>query len=184
MHLRAKGCFGSVQLFVILWTVACQASVREGRFSRQEYWSILVNAGCHNLLEHYISCCPIYQLPWVPVAARTPAIQAAAWPPQLALTGANPRPPGQSQEQTPVGNPHAEVEIKPQLKPRGSVAKEEDPKPSHLLYKLYIKSIWSTKETLCLWNILKVIERSHKRKHTSSDCCGHWRQEHTGVGPD
>ena len=26
---------------------------------------------------------------------------------------------------------HAEVEIKPQLKPRGSVAKEEDPKPSH-----------------------------------------------------
>jgi len=26
--------------------------------------------------------------------------------------------------QTPVDNPHAEVEIKPQLKPRGSVAKE------------------------------------------------------------
>jgi len=26
-------------------------------------------------------------------------------------------------------NPHAEVEIKPQLKPRVSVAKEEDPKP-------------------------------------------------------
>jgi len=39
-------------------------------------------------------------------------------------------------------------------------------------------------ETLCVWNILKVIERSHKRKHTSSDSCGHWRQEHTGVGPD
>ena len=32
------------------------------------------------------------------------------------------------------------VEIKPQLKPRGSVAKEEDPKPSHQLYKLQIKS--------------------------------------------
>jgi len=29
-----------------------------------------------------------------------------------------------------VDNPHAEVEIKPQLKPKGSVAKEEDPKPS------------------------------------------------------
>jgi len=28
-----------------------------------------------------------------------------------------------------------EVEIKPQLKPRGSVAREEDPKPSHQLYK-------------------------------------------------
>jgi len=39
-----------------------------------------------------------------------------------------------------VDKPPAEVEIKPQLKPRGSVAKEEDPKPSHQLYKLQIKS--------------------------------------------
>jgi len=28
-----------------------------------------------------------------------------------------------------VDDPHAEVEIKPQLKHRSSVAKEEDPKP-------------------------------------------------------
>ena len=41
---------------------------------------------------------------------------------------ADPSPPGQPQERTPVDDPHAEVEIKPQLKPRGSVAKEEDPK--------------------------------------------------------
>ena len=34
---------------------------------------------------------------------------------------------------------HTEVETKPPLKPRGSVAKEEDPKPSHQLYKLKIK---------------------------------------------
>ena len=27
-------------------------------FSRQEYWSVLANTGCHTLLEHYISCCP------------------------------------------------------------------------------------------------------------------------------
>ena len=54
--------------------------------------------------------------------------QAAVLPPHLALTGANPITPGQPQEQTPVDNPHAEVEIKPQLKLRGSVAKEEDPK--------------------------------------------------------
>ena len=66
--------------------------------------------------------------------------QAAALPPQLALTGANPSPPGQPQEQTPLEDTHAEVEIKPQLKPRCSVAKEEDPKPSHQLYKLQIKS--------------------------------------------
>ena len=66
--------------------------------------------------------------PLVPGAARTPATQAAAPPAHLALTGANPSPPGQPQEQMPADDPHAEVEIKPQLKLRGNVAKEEDPK--------------------------------------------------------
>ena len=110
----------------------------------QEYWNALDNTGRHALLEHYNSCCPSYQLP----CARTPVTQAAAPPPRLALTGANPSPPGQPQEQTPVDDPHAEVEIKPQLKPRGSVAKEENPKPSHQLYKLQIKSTGSTRQTL------------------------------------
>ena len=53
----------------------------------------------------------------------------------------------------PVVGPHAEVEIKQQLKSRDSVVKEEDPKPSHQLYKLQIKSTRSTRQTLCLWNI-------------------------------
>ena len=172
-----------VWLFANLWTVACQASL-SGGFSKQEYWSVLDNTGCHTLLEHWISCCPSHQLPWVPGVARTPATQPAASPPHLALTGPDPSPPGQPQEQTPVDDPHAEVEIKPQLKPRGSSAKEEDPKPSHQLYKLQIKSTWSTTQTLWLQNIQKDIERSHKRKHTSSDSCGHWRQEQKGVGPD
>jgi len=44
--------------------------------------------------------------------------QVAAPPPHLALTRPNPSPPGQPQEQTPVHDPHAEVELKPQLKPR------------------------------------------------------------------
>ena len=56
------------------------------------------------------------------------------------LAGTEASPPEQPQEQAPVVNPYAEVEIKPQLKPRSSVAKEEDPKPSHQLYKLKIKS--------------------------------------------
>ena len=113
--------------------------------------SLLFNM--HTLLEHYISCFPSRQFPWVPGAARTPVTQAAAPPLHLAHTGANPSPPRQTQEQTPVDNPHAKVEIKPQLKSRGSVAKEEDPKPSHQVYKLQIKSIWSTGQALCLWNI-------------------------------
>ena len=106
-----------------------------------------------SILEHYISCFPSHQLPWVPGAARTPGTQEAAPPAHLDLTGANPSPPGQPQEQTPVDDPHAEVEIKPQLKSKGSVAEEEDPKPSHQLYKQQIKSTWSTRQTLCLWYI-------------------------------
>ena len=50
-----------------------------------------------------------------------------------------------------MDDPHVEVEIKSQLKPRGSVAKEEDPKPSHQLNKLQIKSTRSTRQTLCIW---------------------------------
>ena len=53
-------------------------------------------------------------------------------------------------EQTPVDDPHAEVDIKSQVKPRGGVAEDEDPKPSHQLYKLQLKS---TKQTLCPWNL-------------------------------
>ena len=125
LPLCMQGCFGSVRLFVTL-TMAFKASL-SGRWVLQArilehigqyWWSYLSRA--------YISCCLSRQLLWVPGAARTPATQAAAPPPHLALTGANPSPPGQPQEQTPVDDSHAEVEIKPQLKPRGSVAEEED----------------------------------------------------------
>ena len=94
--------------------------------------------------------------------------------------GANPSPPGQPQEQTPVDGPYAEVDIKPPLKPRGSVAKEEDPKASRHLHQLQIKSTRSARQPLSLWNILKVIENAHKGKCTRSESCGPWRQEHRG----
>ena len=61
--------------------------------------------------------------------------------------------PGHPQDQIPVYDPHAEVEIKPQLKLRGSVTEEKEPKPSHQLYKLQIKSNQSTRQALCLRNI-------------------------------
>ena len=61
-HLRMQGCFGRVQFFETLWTVACQVSP-SGGFSRQQYWRILANTGCHTLLEPCISCCPSHQLP-------------------------------------------------------------------------------------------------------------------------
>ena len=101
--LCTLGHFGLVQLFMTLWTLACQASLSVG-FSRQEYWIVLSSTGCHTLLEHYISCCPSCHLPWVPGAARTPVTQAAA-PPHVALTGANPSCPGQPQVLNPSGRP-------------------------------------------------------------------------------
>ena len=124
---------------------------QRGGFSRQEYWSVLANSGHHTLLELYISCCPSLQSPEslvLPEPLRPKQLpHLHSWP-----SGANPSPPGQPQEQTPV-EPHVEVEIKPHLKPRGSVAKEEDPKPAHQLYKLQTKSTRSTRQTLCLWNM-------------------------------
>ena len=104
---------------------------QRGGFFTKEYSSVLASTCCNTLLEPYISCCPSHQLPCVPGAARAPTTHAAASPPHLALIGANPSPPGQLQEQTSVDDPHTKVDIKPHLKSRGSVAKEEDPKPSH-----------------------------------------------------
>ena len=133
---------------------SCQASLLDRGFSRQEYWSVLANTGCHTLLEHSISCYPSRQPPRVPGAARTPVTQAAVPLPHLALTGATPSPPGQPQEQTPVDDPHVEVEIKPQLKPRGSVAKEEDSNPSHQLYRCRLNP-HDQLGRLCVYGIYK-----------------------------
>ena len=152
-------------------------------FFRQECWSILANTGCHTLLKHYISCCSSLQLPWVPGAARTTVTQAATPPPHLVLTEANPSPPGQPQGQTPVDDLHAEVEIKPPLKPRAVWLRK---KTLNLLTSCTNCRLNPHDQLgrLCLWNIWKVTESSHKRKHTSSDSRGHWRQKHPGVGPD
>ena len=95
------------------------------------------------LQARILECIGQYWLP-SPSRALFPAALAANSPEYLALP--EPLRPTQlhhlhtwpSQGQTQVlqrslrskpHDPHAEVEIKPQLKPRGSVAKEEDPKP-------------------------------------------------------
>ena len=112
-HRQKMSCVYALRVTMVLSdsatleTVACQTSLSEWGFSRQEYWSILANTGCHTLLEHGISCClsccPPTPPPRVPGAVRTPATQAAALPPHLAPTGANPSPPGQPQELNPSG---------------------------------------------------------------------------------
>ena len=103
--------------------------------------------------------------------------------PHLAFSGANPSPPGQPQKQTPVDDPHAEVEIKPQLKPRGIVAKEEELKSSYHCTNCRL-SPHNQLGRLLLWNISKDIDNFYKRTYPSSDSCKHWRQEHKGAGLD
>ena len=49
---------------------------------------------------------------------------------------------------------YAEVEIKPQLKPRGSVTKEEDPKPSYQLYS-YRSNLYDQLGILCVYGTYK-----------------------------
>ena len=67
--------------------------------------------------------------------------------------------PGPQQGQTQVlqgslsGRPTCRGRNKTTSKLRGSVAKEEDSKPSHQLYKLQIKATRLSRQTLCLWNI-------------------------------
>ena len=58
---------------------------------------------------------------------------------------------------------HTEVEIKPQLKLRGSVAKEEDPKSSHQLYKLQIKSTQLSRP--CVYGIYKMPLRAPTKEN-------------------
>ena len=64
---------------------------------------------------------------------------------RMVLTGADPSPSHQPQEPAPVDDPHAEVEIKPQLKSRGKMTMEADQKLFHQLYKLQNKSTQSTR---------------------------------------
>ena len=60
---------------------------------------------------------------------------------------------------------HAEVEIKPQLKPRGNVAKEEDQKPSQQMYKLKLNP-HDHLGRLCAYGIYKKTMRVQTKENT------------------
>ena len=53
-----------------------------------------------------------------------------------------------------MNNPYPEVEIKSQLKPRDSVTKEEDPKPSYQLYS-YRSNLHDQLGILCVCGTYK-----------------------------
>ena len=163
----ASICTGSLQSCPTLCDpVDCSLpgfSVREGVLQAR----ILEHIGQYWL--SYPSRALYFLLPWLPTPLSTwcfqnPVTQAAAPSSHLALTGANQSPPRQPQEQTPVDEPHAELEIKPQLKPRGSVAKE-DPKLSHQLYRLQIKSTQSSRQTVSVEYIKRHRELPQQKIH-------------------
>ena len=124
-------------------------SVREGGSpgnNTRVYWPVLVAIPSRALY---------FLLPQLPAPLRTwccrnPCDPSSCMTSSPGPQGANPSPPGQPQEQTPGDGPHAEVGIKPQVKPRGGVAKEEDPTPPH---QPQVKSTRSTGQTLCLSEI-------------------------------
>ena len=62
-----------------------------------------------------------------------------------------------------MDDPHAEVEIKPQVKPRGRVAKEEDPKPSHTSCRL---NPHDQPGRLCVYGIHKRPLRAPTKENT------------------
>ena len=136
-----------------LLPVACQASLSGSRVLQARILECIGEYCCHTLLEYYIFCFPSCQLPRVAGASRP--LQSKQLHPlhTRPSQGQTQVPQGSLRSKTPVDDSHTEVKIQSQLKLRGSVAKEEDPKPSHHLYKLQVKSIRSTKQTLCLWNI-------------------------------
>ena len=83
-----------------------------------------------------------------------------------------------------VDNPHAEVEIKPQLKARAVWLRKKTQNLPTSCTSCRLNP-HNQRGRLCVYGIYKKdTESAHKRKHTSSDSCRHWRQEYTGVGPD
>ena len=109
-------------------------------------------------------------------------IQATVLPSHLVLTEADPGAPGQTQEQSLVDDSHIEAEIKPQLKHRDSMAKEEDPNASHQLYKWQVKSRRSTVSYGMYKRTKKASTKENKLALAPGG--GHWRQKYTAVRPD
>ena len=64
-----------------------------------------------------------------------------------------------------MNNPYPEVEIKSQLKPRDSVTKEEDPKPSYQLYS-YRSNLHDQLGRLCVYGIYKRALRAPTKENT------------------
>ena len=63
-------------------------------------------------------------------------------------------------------NPHAESEIKSQLKPRGSVTKEEDPIPYHHCSTSFRLNPHNQVGRLCVYGIYKRSLRAPTKENT------------------
>ena len=79
-----------------------------------------------------------------------------------------------------MDDPNAVVEIKPQLKTRSSMAKQEDPKPSHQLYKCRLNP-QNKLGRFCVYGIYKRTLRAPTKENAlvliAVDIAGKNRQE-------
>ena len=162
---------------VTLWTVACEASLSRGSPGEN------ARASSHTLLEHHISCFPSLQGAWVPGAARP------LWPKQLQHLHTRPS----------LG--HTQVlQGGLRSKPRWLIhmqrwRQNQTWNPGAMWLRTRTQNLptnctscglnpHNQLSRLCVCGLYKRTLRAHKRKCTSSDSCGRWRQEHAGVGPD
>ena len=167
LHLCTQDRFGHVWLFATLWSAECGLPgfcVRKGFLQAR----IMGHIGQYRL--PYPSRVLYFLLPWLPTPLSTWCCQNPCDPSSCPTS--TPGPHGGKAKSSraasganPSDDPHAEVETKPQLKPRGSVAKEEDPKPSHQVYKLQIKFTQSTQQILSKEYIKGHWELPQKKTH-------------------
>ena len=85
---------------------------------------------------------------------------------KVILPGADLNPPGQPQEQTFVDNSHAEVEIKPQLKPRDKVLWKEEDQNLPTIYKSCRLNSYDQLGRLCVYGICKRAIRVPPKQNT------------------
>ena len=117
----------------------------------------------------YPSRAQYFLLAWLPTPLSTWCCQNPCNPSSCTTSTpgphwVNPSPPGQPWEQSPVDDPHVEMERKPQLKSRGSVAKEDDPKPFHQLYSCTL-SLHDKLDRLFVYGIYKRTLRAPTKKN-------------------
>ena len=157
-------------------------SAREGVLQAR----ILDHIGQHWL--PYLSRALYFLLPQPPTPLSTWCCQNPCDPSNCTTStlgphGAKPSPPGQPQKPNLSGRPPCRGGNKTTVETAGAVWLRKKTQNLPISCTSCKLNPHAQLGRLCVYGIYKRPLRA-PRKHTSSDSCGHWRQEHTRVGPD